>query len=148
MSAWLCSNVHISALVQQMWLDEIIGHDEADEVWRVLRWENLHSLHARYGDELPAMADVEIHRTVAEAELDPVAILKATHCYDYQACETNDYDASRAAGYVAELRAVLRDRLGVPSDALSRSHLPTYDAAPWGITSWSDVILKGDTPTC
>jgi len=60
--------------------------------------------------------------------IDPMALIKATHCYDYQACETPDYPESWAAAVMRQIReaAIL--------------HLPGYDEAPWGY----DAIITPD----
>lgn len=50
----------------------------------------------------------------------PVEILKSVGCYDYQACECADYEASDAAKLVGRIR----------SYAIAR--LPGWDAAQWG----------------
>jgi hypothetical protein len=51
-----------------------------------------------------------------------VWIIKACDCYDYQACETDDYEQSIAHAIVSEIRA-----------KAVHSFLE-YEAAPWGIT--------------
>ncbi len=52
-----------------------------------------------------------------------VAIIKATHYYDYQCAAAPDYGCSCAAGV---MRAI-RDR--------ACAYLPGYEAAPWGYTA-------------
>lgn len=48
-----------------------------------------------------------------------VEMVKLTQCYDYQACETKDYETTAAAEIVKAIRG------------LAISKLPGYDAAPW-----------------
>jgi len=99
---------------------------------RALLAQNLQSVADHYGPScphFPELADREAflacyrYRPDARARaplLDALALIKATHCYDYQACETQDYPASWAAAVMRQIReaAVL--------------HLPGYDRAPWG----------------
>ena len=52
---------------------------------------------------------------------EPVEILKAIACYEYQACETPDWDASIAKAFCAWLRV------------RAIEFLPGYEDAEWGI---------------
>jgi hypothetical protein len=59
------------------------------------------------------------------------AVAKLARCYDYQACEHDGYETSRAKAIV---------------DTLIASHpesLPLYDAMPWGIASVHDLMVAG-----
>lgn len=50
-------------------------------------------------------------------------ILKSCNCFDYQACETDDYEQSKAHAIIDAIRhRVIRG-------------LPHYEDAPWGITA-------------
>ena len=53
-------------------------------------------------------------------------IVKACDCYDYQACETEDYPSTAAAKYVAKVRSIAKYKGG-------KSKGKDYDAASWGI---------------
>ena len=54
-------------------------------------------------------------------------IVKACNCYDYQACETEDYHETPAAKYVERLRTMYL------SDNDCRADGALYEALPWGI---------------
>lgn len=98
----------------------------------LLHAENVRSVRYRYPDapesELPGMHD-ESGALLPPGDfwpvhnIDPVLVLKACDCYDYQACETPDYDETPAAALV---RAIRRAAI---------AELPGYDAAPWEIES-------------
>jgi hypothetical protein len=56
-----------------------------------------------------------------------VLIIKQCDCFDYQACETNDYEKSIAHAIIAAIR-----RKAIRS-------LPGFDQAPWGVNDHSKV---------
>ena len=53
-------------------------------------------------------------------------IVKTCNCYDYQACETDDYDASEAAQLVHGVRNTALEAAGKPDGKL-------YDDLLWSI---------------
>lgn len=116
----------------------------ADQVGSMLLGENIRSVGFRYSDspvddlpgryvtaELPGF-DVEIRapeylapftykHTLKDDHRKPVEILKAIDCFEYQACETDDWRDSEAYAFCQALRSRMIDAL------------PGYDDAPWGI---------------
>lgn len=137
MSAFLCSDAHLSVLVayaRAHRLCESMGrfsvvlkHDEAPVMMRdmleqqqgeVLRLENERSLCARYPDDPDTSPFVYKKPAVLPSH---VAIIKLCQCYEYQACETPDYEGTAAALFVQHiLSGAIRN-------------LPGYEAAPWSI---------------
>ncbi len=93
--------------------------DGAQKIVEVLIQENLRSLSARYPNDGDATAVVPKFQRVIT--FDAVQVLKACDCFDYQACENDDYELSEAAGIVDAIR-----RRAIHA-------LPGYDAAKWGI---------------
>jgi hypothetical protein len=95
----------------------------ATEIGRKLLTENERSVNHRYpgDDDLPGTIGEEAagytFRPWAKAP-DAIAILKGCDCFDYQACETDDYRASDAFRIIDAIRA----------RAISR--LPGYTNAP------------------
>jgi hypothetical protein len=92
----------------------------ATEIGRILLRENERSINARYPDQID-MVDEPAENYVFKswpAPLSAVSILKACSCFDYQACETDDYDKSLAWTIINAIRA----------RAISR--LPGYEDAP------------------
>lgn len=88
--------------------------------------ENARSVNARYEPTLAAelvgnVVPLPRRWLPSYARLTPVEVLKACACYDYQACETDDY----------------RDTVAFALVELIRGHaislLPGYDDAAWEV---------------
>jgi hypothetical protein len=122
MSAWLCSETHI-AIIASMTTDP-------PAAFKTLVRENMRSLSARY----PGRDFLEDWKKEAkqyrfqapEAMPDATTIVKQCDCFDYQACETDNYSRTKAAQLVDSVRALAICAGGEESGA-------RYDAAPWGI---------------
>jgi hypothetical protein len=105
---------------------QITAHN-AEEVGRLLLTENERSVYHRYPDSkagnLPGRIgeDVSSYRfRFIHAPLPAVVVLKSCDCFDYQACETDDYETSLAHAIVHAIR----------KECIRA--LPGYDGAPWG----------------
>lgn len=111
-----------------------IGHDNVTEVGRILLTENERSVRHRYddcaADDLPGTIGENAasynFREFGELYRLPAAkkcawILNGCRCFDYQACETDDYEASLAHRIIEAIQA-----------AAIRA-LPHIDDAPWEI---------------
>jgi hypothetical protein len=92
----------------------------ATEVGRILLTENERSVRCRYPDcdvkELPGTmgedaATYKFRRWPARHPLSAMTILKACSGFDYQACETEDYEQSLAAVIVRKIRDYAINRL-------------------------------------
>lgn len=144
MSAFVVSHMHINALLtfadNKRMLNEIgYGVDRNKQfTWTdigcILLAENERSVLYRY----PDCVETDKPGTIGEEAIDYrfktwqqaftlqhdklcVWIIKACDCYDYQACETDDYPQSIAHGIIERIRAkAIRSLLA-------------YDEAPWGI---------------
>lgn len=130
MSAYLCSDSHINALAELASLARVSIYSatkapfdcfmEQQNVAEILKAENTRSVNARYREtDVP-----EPIRARCEARflnLSAVQIIKLCNCFDYQACETSDYETTLAAMIVDRLRRHYISRL------------PGYDAAEWGL---------------
>ena len=107
---------------------DVFGHIEnADQTGQMLWRENHLSVNHRY-DELPKVEpsspyifERPLKRLQHNGRLDPMQVLKAIDCYEYQSCEHPGWLKSEAKAYCG----VLRRRI-VHS-------LPGYDEASWGI---------------
>jgi len=117
MSAWLCSAKHISAIVS--------GASGTAEDFKILLAENLRSLEARYSDCEEWKAAAKTYAFVP-VSVSATQLIKCCDSYDYQACETDDYDTSAARAYVDKVRQLAIARGGKESGA-------RYDAADWGL---------------
>ncbi len=141
MSAFLCSNTHINTLASAA--ENCIYIRSTLESWRagtgkkpvcedVIRWrqslsdlaaighilhnENVRSVNGRYHEfnEYP-------YKSRRLYPCDAVILIKAIQCYNYQACESDDWESTTAHEITKNLM----------SHAISK--LPGYDKAPWGI---------------
>jgi len=96
-----------------------LNTDTVHAVGQLLVAQNYASVNYRYDeDELEPVYTFEAVLGVPN----PVVVLKAINCYEYQARETPDYDNSEAAAFCQALRGA------------AIHHLPGYDQAPWEIT--------------
>lgn len=132
MSAFLVSLSHIDALVtfarkhRVTFYLPVAGHgeratrlsandpDSLNAIGNILLRENERSLQARYGDETRSAPYVfETGR-----ELSPIECLKACACFDYQACETEDYGTTHAAEIIRTIRHAAINALPGYGDAI------------------------------
>lgn len=93
--------------------------DTMDAVGHMLLEQNIRSVNIRYGcrDQAEAMYAFE----PTNRPLDPVQLLKALQCYEYQACEDPRWEESEAKVFCDALR---RRAIG---------DLPGYEQAAWEI---------------
>jgi len=149
MSAWLCSDNHINLLVNAS------DDPNREDNFKMLVKENLRSLGARYPgrdflEDWKKDARVFNFKSCDPSEIvvaalanDPyrnkrgpipssdgaritaTQILKACNCYDYQACETDDYYGTKAAKFVNAVREKYL------SKGEAKGNL--YDALLWGL---------------
>ena len=132
MSAFIVCDEHISAMLRAAALSNLPGdglayrwNDEshyfngsAHVVGQKLLDENYRSVNYRYGEsDAPR---IYTHPTVSHKTA--VQIIKAIHCYRYQACETPDWEQSEAFAICEAL------------EARAVHCLPGYDEAEWEIT--------------
>jgi hypothetical protein len=131
MSAFIVSHDHIDALLTFASMRNIQGTVSyfvketrkrvditalnATEVGRILLTENERSVYARYTDCGPGKGnapgtlgeDAETYTFKPwpwNATLTPASILKACSCFDYQACETDDYRETLAYTIIDAIR--------------------------------------------
>lgn len=130
MSAYICDFYHLSVLAVA--IHQRVGisdHYSPERIAAILHAENVKSVEFRYG-----------HSAIAEPFLiepepftfDPrarryhqrhstVELIKACHCYQYQACEQPKWEQSQAYDFVQRL-----------INQLTRE-LPGYQGAAWGL---------------
>lgn len=131
MSAYLVSEQHIHYLMEAVhaWglhaphgnsvirREKNLDHEARTNLGMELWEENQRSLNAKYPPELmPNYMASNRHW----GTLDPVQVIKACHCYEYQSCEHDDWRDSRAYAIIQ----------GILDAAMS--HLRGYDDAEWG----------------
>ena len=81
--------------------------------------ENQASLNERYSETDDGLIYAELPRKFWHS-FDRVQVIKCAHCYEYQSCEHDGWEDSRAARYMEELIAT------------AIRNLPGYDDAKWG----------------
>lgn len=106
------------------------GRSHGDALVAMLHRENVRSVRHRYAhrDDLDDFATEETLPQFRPLTTEPVQTLKACDCFDYQACETDDYDETPAAALV---RAIRRAAICA---------LPGYDAAAWSLDEASAAV--------
>lgn len=122
MSAWLCSDKHIFELAkyyvehcQQYSSNRMSFFEAAEELYK----ENCNSLNARYGDE--DFKGITIPVNYVPTIRNIFALAKQVNCYEYQSCEHEGWESSKAYKMCQAIK-----------EGLLRNH-PDYEAAPWGI---------------
>lgn len=148
MSAYIVNLEHVAYLVQAGTASEIGMRDstlswarnnkretlpagdceQARRVGQMLWDENIKSVQARYPrdavSELPGPVDCSfLYPKQGEPHFDifdPIQVIKACDCLDYQSCEHREWATSEAKAYVDALRQH------------AWSSLPGYDDAAWG----------------
>jgi hypothetical protein len=104
--------------------------DTASEVGARLHQENIASVRYRYPDcthndlpgPIPTPAAIDYEYRPLPVRLDPVQVLKAIRCYEYQSCEHPGWSESDAKRFCE----LLTD--------YAVSHLPGYETAAWEIS--------------
>lgn len=129
MSAFVVSKKHVAALAyyavaKKIWLDgRSATREDFKSIYSVLAAENVRSVCCRYdGDKAENYEDFVHPRTVTPHVVDtPVEILKLVECLDYQSCETDDWQDTRACKILGRIRNA------------AINSLPGYDDAKWAI---------------
>lgn len=116
MSAWIVSKEHIDVLVRarEAYSDSFWTRDfDRDETGRMLWRENLRSVAARYpndesGERPGPIAfvdeDVDEYSYVNPGfKPTPGEVFQAVGCYEYQSCETDDWEETDAHKWCREL---------------------------------------------
>lgn len=141
MSAYVVDLDHIAYLVQagtsrSVGLDDSMSDASKLQLGQMLWDENVKSVQARYpGDqELPGPC---AHDYVYPERnypwfrtFDPIQVLKACDCYEYQSCEHEGWSASAAKRYIEDLRA------------RAWTSLPGYEEARWGAPLTAEAIER------
>src|SRR5581483_9476890 len=104
-----------------------VTRTNASDVGQMLWTENHKSLRHRYTDADESWPAEQYDFAEIHGRLDPVVVLKAIDCYEYQSCEHPEWEESAAYSLCDALRRV----------AIAR--LPGYESAPWGLDEESLV---------
>ena len=122
MSAFIISDISINLMVGFYALKHRSEFtvDEAKQMAQTLIDENYQSVNHRYYEQVGPHRTSYTDKWRGKAlNISAIQILKLCDCYDYQACETDDYPMSLAFKYNQRIR-------------LTAIHsLPGYDDAKW-----------------
>jgi hypothetical protein len=127
MSAYMVSDLHLNAIVTYASNNSVsvfIGNKWFDvrcneqRIIAILETANKESLHVRYGDD-----DVTtgIKYKITDKYQSPMQIIKLCDCFNYQACEVNDYEHTPAA---AIIKAIIHNAI---------NNLPGYGDLEWSV---------------
>lgn len=121
MSCFIVSDYHVSALVAWAIRAGVTFDASPDAVAHMLASANRCAFSDRYAGRFDAelLPFGGLDRS-AGAALDPVAIVKACDCLDYQASDWSPWNDSDAFGYLVAIRRA----------AVAAAHLAAYQAAP------------------
>ncbi len=149
MSAWIVDKAHINLMINAglsprdplQWFHNgdwhKLEHGNTDQVGQMLLDECIRSVSTRYEDspvtDLPGRADaaylVPFKHKLAYGPPAAAIVFKQIHCYEYQSCETDDWEQTEAHAFCRDLE-----------DHLIR-RLPGYEDAPWGWETWPEENL-------
>jgi hypothetical protein len=122
MSAYLCSEYHVNVIVNAI--------DSNPDDFKTLVAANLRSLSARYPGRGFLQDWIDESKMLEYRPMRALQswtqIVKACDCFDYQACESDDYKESQACAFVARVRAQAIACGGKTSGA-------EYNAAKWSL---------------
>ena len=114
---------------EDAWAGTVFDHMDDNKLGQMLWDENQKSVDARYSgsrDEVRQTMNVgqkapRYRFNMPGEKLTHVVVLKAIHCYEYQASEHDGWEASAARKYCDELAQVMVKTL------------PGYKEAPWSL---------------
>ena len=100
MSAWMCSDEHLSVLVDAIHLFELNLSPKKEDTFATLHLENEMSLAHRYRDQISSSHE---GYTKATPEVRPEDIYKLAQSYEYQSCEHPGWEESAACQMITAL---------------------------------------------
>lgn len=124
MSAYLCSEKHLSTLAFELTWRNVAGRDVRTterSVFQSLIETNLASLRARYSDVEEEEELSRIYTYNPEKGLPPMQVYKLAECYAYQSCEHDGWEGSQEKLWMEALK-----------DSII-NNLPEYKNAKWSI---------------
>lgn len=139
MSAFILNEYHLRTMVEYALAQRVNAYHKgkwyrssdpgaADLFLTVLYRQNVRSVDARYqeGNEVESLR----YRPTGRPAVSAVQMIKACNCYDYQACETDDYYETLAYAISDAIRAAA-GRL-----------VPGYEEASWVIDEPEQVTRR------
>lgn len=104
--------------------------EEKNILGQILWDENFKSVNhiRRYSDSLKSM---KYEFTKPERHYSLYEIYKTCRCYNYQSCETKEYDDSEAKAIIDKIYLYIENSLGMDLEKIQKQE--EYRAAGWGI---------------
>ena len=131
MSAWVVSELHISAIVGFAYhycpdshifrLRKEAPEVVPDVIGQILLDENYKSVNYRYPDDTPGWGRFHYEWDLSRLPVNPVAVLSLIACLEYQSCEHPEWEQSEAHAILKTIKAI------------AIRQLPGYDKYPWAI---------------
>ncbi len=120
MSAFIVNRKHIEYLVEaaRKWSVDCYNHTP-EKIGQILMDENVRSINYRYKESYKS-SGYGIHR--ATLDIDPVQVIKACNCLDYQSGDHPEWEESESCKFLDSLK---REAI---------CYLPGYNLAKWEIT--------------
>lgn len=130
MSAFLCSQEHIHALVEALTSAHIVDSTDNPEIGMYLYQENVLSMQYRYPNDTD-IYEPYVHSIHRGEHLTPLLVAKLVSCYMYQACEHEEWPTSLSYTLMVQLLNHVCTVLHTTPENVS--NLPGYGSLPWGI---------------
>lgn len=125
MSAFICSDRHISTLVYYYGTNvNLLVYDEIIKIAKVLLKENVKSVNYRYN----AKYKTKLKSFDPKTSCSLVELYKLANCWEYQTCEHPNHEKSNAWKIIQALKLNILDKL-IQSDKFRFE----YDIADWDI---------------
>jgi hypothetical protein len=135
MSAFMCDDRHISALAyyvdqRRAQFGGLDNHDTPEAIGAELHLENAASIAFRYPDGGMSPSEPFSLERVAVRDANPLQVINAAWCYQYQACEHPAWDESLSRRITDQIvKVAIRT-------------MPGYSGASWGWPSEEEEALK------
>jgi len=132
MSAWIVSEKHIMTLAYN-YLVFVKERDEPTdaeimEVAKVLLKENVKSVNFRYGDKNRSRFSKK--QVAPDKTLSIAGLVKAIHCWEYQTCEHDGHEKSKAWVMMQQLQTAILSQIFYTHQPYAKE----YEDAKWGLS--------------
>lgn len=142
MSAFIVDDATINALVGFYIANNCGDRKDSFEMAQELINENYASVNCRYREnDKPHKQAFDNSWIKRVDDLKPVDMITIARCYEYQACEHEEYESSEAAKITKTVISKAY-QLGGFSELTESHKLPGADKAPWGLNDNSEIATK------
>ncbi len=136
MSAWIVSEKHILTLAyfyEKMVKESIVENqpinmESLKKTARVLWSENVKSVNHRYGEKSRSIFS-KTNLVLPDTTISMESLIKQIHCWEYQTCEHDGHDKSKAWRMMRDLQCAVLSHIMYKQ----HPHAKVYEDAKWGI---------------